>query len=145
MLNQRKLIGYHSGNTFLHGLSGASKMLFFVLVSVAAMISYDTRFLLGLALLSLCLFRLSRIRIRDISFVLVFAASFAALNLVMVYLFAPQYGVDIYGAKDVLWTGWGAYNLTAQELFYLFNLLLKYVSTIPLAVIFLMTTHPSQG
>ena len=31
MLNQRKLIGYHSGNTFLHGLSGASKMLFFVL------------------------------------------------------------------------------------------------------------------
>ena len=144
MLNQRKLIGYHAGETFLHGLSGASKMLFFVLVSVAAMISYDTRFLLGLALLSLCLFRLSHIRIRDISFVLVFAASFAALNLVMVYLFAPQYGVDIYGAKDVLWTGWGAYNLTAQELFYLFNLLLKYVSTIPLAVIFLMTTHPSQ-
>ena len=144
MLNQRKLIGYHSGNTFLHGLSGASKMLFFVLVSVAAMISYDTRFLLGLALLSLCLFRLSHIRIRDISFVLVFAASFAALNLVMVYLFAPEYGVDIYGTKDVLWTGWGSYNLTAQELFYLFNLLLKYVSTIPLAVIFLMTTHPSQ-
>ena len=47
MLNQRKLIGYHSGNTFLHGLSGASKMLFFVLVSVAAMISYDTRFFAG--------------------------------------------------------------------------------------------------
>ena len=67
MLNQRKLIGYHAGETFLHSLSGASKMLFFVLVSVAAMISYDTRFLLGLALLSLCLFRLSRIRIRDIS------------------------------------------------------------------------------
>ena len=60
MLNQRKLIGYHAGETFLHGLSGASKMLFFVLVSVAAMISYDTRFLLGLALLSLCLFRLPR-------------------------------------------------------------------------------------
>ena len=39
MLNQRKLIGYHAGETFLHGLSGASKMLFFVLVSVAAMTS----------------------------------------------------------------------------------------------------------
>lgn len=47
MLNQRKLIGYHAGETFLHGLSGASKMLFFVLVSVAAMISYDTRFFAG--------------------------------------------------------------------------------------------------
>jgi cobalt (co2+) ABC superfamily ATP binding cassette transporter, membrane protein len=29
-------------------------------------------------------------------------------------------------------------------LFYLFNLTLKYVCTIPLALIFLMTTHPSQ-
>ena len=29
MLNQRKLIGYHAGETFLHGLSGASKMLYY--------------------------------------------------------------------------------------------------------------------
>lgn len=44
----------------------------------------------------------------------------------------------------MLWTGFGAYNLTSQELFYLFNLLVKYFCTIPLALIFLMTTHPSQ-
>ena len=40
--------------------------------------------------------------------------------------------------------GWGSYSITLQELFYLFNLALKYVCTIPLALIFLMTTHPSQ-
>lgn len=144
MLNQQRLIGYHAGTTFIHRLSGASKLLFFILVSVAAMTSYDTRLLLGLALVSLLLFRLSGIRLKDISFVLGFAGTFAALNIVMVYLFAPQYGVEIYGARDVLWQGLGSYNLTSQELFYLFNLLLKYFSTIPLAVIFLMTTHPSS-
>ena len=144
MFNQQKLIGYHAGKTFLHALSGASKLIFFILVSVAAMMSYDTRFLLLVALLSLMLFRVSEIRLKDISFVLAFAGTFAALNILMVYLFAPQYGVEIYGAKDLLWTGWGAYSLTLQELFYLLNLLLKYFSTIPLAVIFLMTTHPSQ-
>lgn len=144
MFNQQKLIGYHAGKTFLHGLSGASKLIFFILVSVAAMMSYDTRFLLLVALASLILFRVSEIRLKDISFVLAFAGTFAALNILMVYLFAPQYGVEIYGAKDLLGTGWGAYNLTLQELFYLLNLLLKYFSTIPLAVIFLMTTHPSQ-
>ena len=144
MFNQQKLIGYHAGKTFLHALSGASKLIFFILVSVAAMMSYDTRFLLLVALLSLMLFRVSEIRLRDISFVLAFAGTFAALNILMVYLFAPQYGVEIYGAKNLLWTGWGAYNLTLQELVYLLNLLLKYFSTIPLAVIFLMTTHPSQ-
>ena len=144
MFNQQKLTGYHAGKTFLHGLSGASKLIFFILVSVAAMMSYDTRFLLLVALASLMLFRVSEIRLKDISFVLAFAGTFAALNILMVYLFAPQYGVEIYGAKNLLWTGWGAYNLTLQELFYLFNLALKYVCTIPLALIFLMTTHPSQ-
>lgn len=144
MFNQQKLIGYHAGKTFLHALSGASKLIFFILVSVAAMMSYDTRFLLLVALASLMLFRVSEIRLKDISFVLAFAGTFAALNILMVYLFAPQYGVEIYGAKNLLWTGWGSYNLTLQELFYLLNLLLKYFSTIPLAVIFLMTTHPSQ-
>ncbi|MBP2622773.1 energy-coupling factor transporter transmembrane component T family protein [Streptococcus oricebi] len=144
MFEDKKMIGYHPGTSFIHNLSGASKLLFFLIVSITAMISYDTRLLLGIALLSLVLLRVSQIRYRDVSFVLLFAVAFALLNLLMVYLFAPQYAVDIYGAKTLLFKGWGAYNLTWQELFYLFNLLLKYVSTIPMAIIFLMTTQPSQ-
>ena len=144
MFQDKKIIGYHAGNGFVHSLSGASKLLFFILVSVAAMISYDTRLLLVIAILSLSLFRLSGIRLRDVSFVLVFAGVFAILNILMVYLFAPQYGQDIYGSSTVLLNGFGIYNVSLQELFYLFNLCLKYLCTIPLAIIFLMTTHPSQ-
>ena len=139
-----RLVGYHEGSSFLHRLSGASKLLFLLLVSLAAMLSYDTRLLLGIGLGALALFSTARIRFRDISFVLGFAIVFAILNVLMVYLFAPQYGVEIYGAKTVLLDVLGAYSITAQELFYLFNLTLKYVCTIPLALIFLMTTHPSQ-
>lgn len=36
-----RLIGYQSGQGFLYGLSGASKMIFFILVSVACMATYD--------------------------------------------------------------------------------------------------------
>mgnify|MGYP002742821396 FL=1 len=139
-----RLVGYHAGTSFLHRLSGASKLLFLLLVSLAAMLSYDTRLLLVIGLGALSLFATSGIRLKDISFVLSFALAFALLNVLMVYLFAPQYGVEIYGEKTVLLDGLGAYSITAQELFYLFNLALKYVCTIPLALIFLMTTHPSQ-
>ena len=139
-----RLVGYHAGTSFLHRLSGASKLLFLLLVSLAAMLSYDTRLLLVIGLGALALFATSGIRLKDISFILSFALVFALLNVLMVYLFAPQYGVEIYGAKTVLLDGIGAYSITAQELFYLFNLALKYVCTIPLALIFLMTTHPSQ-
>ena len=139
-----RLVGYHAGTSFLHRLSGASKLLFLLFVSLAAMLSYDTRLLLVIGLGALALFATSGIRLKDISFILSFALTFALLNVLMVYLFAPQYGVEIYGAKTVLIDGLGAYSITAQELFYLFNLTLKYVCTIPLALIFLMTTHPSQ-
>ncbi len=45
----------------------------------------------------------------------------------MVYLFAPQYGVEIYGPRICSGQRWG-YNLTFQELFYLLNLLLKFLN-----------------
>lgn len=144
MFDQQSLIGYHEGKSLVHRLSGASKMLFFFLISVAAMTSYDTRFLIFVALFSLFLFKLSGIKLRDVSLVLILAISFAVLNLVLVYLFAPQYGVEVYGSKTVLFEIWGPYNVTIQELFYLLNVLIKYFCTVPLALLFLMTTHPSQ-
>lgn len=141
---QAKLIGYQHRDTVIHRLSGAGKLLFFILVSLAAMISYDTRMLLLIAIFSVFLLYLSEIRFKDVSFVAVFATVFAVLNVLMVYLFSPEYGVGLYGERSVIWQGIGVYTLTSQELFYLLNLAIKYLCTIPLAIIFLMTTHPSQ-
>lgn len=140
----KTIIGYHADQGFIYELSAVSKLLFFLLVSVAAMLTYDTRLILAIALFSLFLFRWSHIRLKDISFVLVFTTLFALMNAVMVFLFAPQYGTEIYEARTILWEGIGPYVMTSQELFYLLNLLLKYLCTIPLALVFLMTTHPSQ-
>ena len=141
---QAKLIGYQHRDTVIHRLSGAGKLLFFILVSLAAMISYDIRLLVLIAIFSIFLLYLSEIRFKDVSFVAVFATVFAILNVLMVYLFSPEYGVGLYGERSVIWQGIGAYTLTSQELFYLLNLAIKYLCTIPLAIIFLMTTHPSQ-
>lgn len=144
MTDNKTLLGYTAGDSFVHKLSGASKLIFFILVSISCMVTYDTRLILTVALGSLILIRLSDIRWRDISLVLSFIAVFAGLNVLMVYLFAPQYGTEIYGSKDVLLQGFGAYNLTSQQAFYLLNLVLKYICTAPLAILFLKTTQPSQ-
>ncbi|AND78727.1 energy-coupling factor transporter transmembrane component T family protein [Streptococcus pantholopis] len=139
-----RLIGYYGGDGFLYRLSGASKLLFLLLASIACMTTYDTRLILFIGILSLILFRMAHVRWQDISFVIKFISFFALLNVIVVYLFAPAYGEQIYGAKTVLFEGWGRFYLTSQELFYLFNLSLKYFSTVPLALLFLLTTHPSQ-
>ena len=56
---QAKLIGYQHSDTVIHRLSGAGKLLFFILVSLAAMISYDTRLLVLIAIFSVFLLYLS--------------------------------------------------------------------------------------
>ena len=140
-MNRQSLIGYRNGQGFIYNLSAVSKLLFFLAFSVVAMVTYDTRLILCIAVFSLSLFKLSGIRYRDVSFVLLFTTVFALLNALMVYLFAPTYGVTLYGAETVLWSWIGTYSITSQQLFYLLNLLLKYFCTVPVALIFLMRAH----
>jgi energy-coupling factor transport system permease protein len=68
---------------------------------------------------------------------------FAVVNLLLVFVFSPQYGVGLYGSKHVLLNA-GYFTITQEQLFYEMNLALKYIVTVPLALIFLITTNPSE-
>ena len=128
----------------IHRLTGATKLVCLLLWSLAAMTTYDTRFLAVLPVISIVLFRISRIKIRDVSFMLGFTAVFMVLNNVLIFLFSPQHGVGIYGTKHVLLSLGGNYVLTKEQLFYHLNLVLKYLSTIPIVLLFVCTTNPSE-
>lgn len=143
-MDDHQILGYIPNQTFLHRLSGAAKLICFMLLSVIVMVGYDTRFLLFISLLSVVLFKVADIKWHQISFVVKFIAVFSILNLVTVYLFEPEYGVQLYGSRHVIWEGIGRYTLTQEQLFYELNLVLKYTATIPLALIFILTTNPSE-
>lgn len=142
-MNQQ-MLGYTPGNTFIHRLNGTTKLLFLILLSVACMTTYDTRFLLAMTIWSLALFKVSNIKWYQISFVVKFIFVFSLLNIIAVYLFSPEYGVELYQSRTVILEGVGRYSITQEQLFYEFNLILKYFCTIPLALIFLLTTNPSE-
>lgn len=143
-MKEHQTLGYHRGKTSLHQLNPTSKLLFLLLVSVACMTTYDTRFLFLISLFSVALFPFAKIKWHQISFVIKFITFFSVLNLVAVYLFEPEYGVQLYNSRTVIFTGIGRFTLTQEQLFYLFNLVLKYFCTIPLALVFLLTTNPSS-
>ena len=128
----------------IHRLTGATKLVCLLLWSFAAMATYDTRLLVFLALLSLLLFRVSRIGVRDVSFMLGFTAVFMVLNNLLVFLFSPQHGVELYGSSHVLLALGGRWIITKEQLFYHLNLVLKYLATIPIVLLFVCTTNPSE-
>lgn len=141
---QNNLLGYVAGNTYLHRMNAAIKLACFLILTIASMITYDTRFLLLMMVFSVVLFVQAKIKYQQVKFVLHLVFIFSVLNLLFVYLFAPNYGVTLYHSQTVLLKGIGAYQLTSQQLFYEFNLLLKYFSTIPIALVFILTTNPSE-
>ncbi|MBO0477530.1 energy-coupling factor transporter transmembrane protein EcfT [Vagococcus sp. DIV0080] len=143
-MSQHQMVGYMPGDTFIHRLSGTTKLLAMILISVACMTTYDTRFLLATSIFSLVLFKVSHIKWSDISFIVKFIAVFSILNILAVYLFSPEYGTVIYGSRHVLVEGVGRYSITQEQLFYEFNLILKYISSIPFVLLFLLTTNPSE-
>ena len=143
-MREHQMLGYIPGNSFMHRVNGTTKLVALILISVACMTTYDTRFLLFTSVLSILLFKISHIKWSDVSFIVKFIAVFSILNLLAVYLFSPQYGTVIYDSKTVIWEGFGRFNLTQEQLFYEFNLVLKYLSTIPFVLIFLLTTNPSE-
>ena len=140
----RNLFNYVDRPSPIHRLTGATKLVCLLLWSLASMLTYDTRLLALLLVLSIPMFAVSRIRLRDVSFMLGFTAAFMLLNNVLVFLLAPQHGVGLYGTKHVLFSLGGNYEVTSEQLFYHLNLFLKYASSIPIVLLFVCTTQPSE-
>ena len=138
------LFNYIERESPIHRLTGATKLLCLILYSTAGMLTFDTRLLFALAVLSFILLKVSKIRYRDISFILNFTAFFMVFNNILIYLFSPQYGVEIYGTKHLIFSGVGKYALTQEQLFYHLNQVLKYLSMVPIVLLFVCTTNPSE-
>lgn len=138
------ILSYIKRNSLVHELTGTTKLIFFIAWSVASMVTYDTRVLVCMLLFSVVIFKVSKIKIRDISFVLGLAAVFLLMNNLFVYLFSPEYGVGLYESRTVLFTIAGPYTITAQQLFYHLNMTMKVICVVPVALFFIACTDPSE-
>lgn len=139
-----EMLSYIRKDSPIHRLSGATKLICFLLWTVAAMVTYDTRVLLGMLIFGLVVFKISKIEYKEVSFLLYFILFFLCLNAVMIFVFAPYEGVNIYGTRTDLIHLVGAYTVTKEQLFYELNVMLKYFATIPMALLFILTTEPSE-
>ena len=138
------MIGYSDIDSPIHKLTGASKLIALIIWAVASMITYDTRVLLGMFVISIIVFKISKVKFKQVSFILYFILIFLLLNNIAIFIFSPYEGVQIYGSRNDLFKIAGPYTVTAQQLFYQFNITLKYFSIIPMALLFMVATNPSE-
>ena len=138
------LFNYIDRPSPVHRLTGACKLVCLIAWSLAAMTSFYTPLLILLTAASLLLFRIAKLKVSDISFMLGIMLVYIVLNNLLIFLFSPDHGTEIYGTETVLFRIAGPYAVTAEQLFYHLNVILKTICTIPIVLLFVCTTDPSE-
>lgn len=138
------LFNYIDRPSPIHRLTGATKLVCLIGWTVAAMTSFNTPLLFVMTVGALVLFNVAKLKIKDISFVLSLMIAYIVLNNLLIYLFSPDHGVNLYGSETILFHIAGPYNITAEQLFYHLNVILKNACTIPIVLLFVCTTNPSE-
>lgn len=141
---QQAMLGYINRESLIHQLTGATKLICLILCSLLTMLTYDTRVLVGMLIFSIIIFKISKIKFSDIAFVLYFILVFLLINNITIFIFSPYEGAKIYGSRTQLFEIAGPYTMTAEQLFYHLNITLKYLAVIPMALLFMVATSPSE-
>ncbi len=139
-----KMISYEKKDTPIHKLSGFTKLVFFLLWCFCSALTFDTRILLVMIVLGGAIYVISGTKWKQVSSVFLAVMFFMVINLTCIFFFAPFQGCEIYGTRHDICHLFGNYFLTREQLFYEFNVFIKYFTVIPSVFIFLVTTDPSE-
>ena len=139
-----RFFSYNYADTLIHRLSGLSKLVCFLFLTFAVMYSYDIRVVLFIMAFSVWIMLISRIKFQQVSLMVYYALAFLLVNTIITFFFSPEEGVAIYGTRHELLRLFGRYIITTEQLFYQGTKFFKYASVIPLGIIFLLTTNPSE-
>ncbi|HOJ00257.1 MAG TPA: energy-coupling factor transporter transmembrane component T [Anaerolineaceae bacterium] len=144
MNTKMKLFSYNTVDTFVHRLSGLTKLMCFLLLTFAVMYSYDLRVVLLVMLFSFIVLKIARVQFSQIRTMVIYVLVFVITNAIITFFFAPEFGVEIYGTRHEIARVVGKVYLTQEQLLYQITKFFKYTSVIPLGMIFLLTTNPSE-
>ena len=138
------MLEYQELDSPIHRLSGASKLIALILWAIASMITYNTFVLVGMFIFSLIIFKVSKVPFKKVSLIVYFILIFLLINNIAIFIFSPMQGVEIYNSRTDLFKIAGPYTVTLEQLFYQFNITIKYFSIIPIALLFVVATNPSE-
>ncbi|AWA43340.1 energy-coupling factor transporter transmembrane component T [Trueperella pyogenes] len=138
------ILGYIERTSPVHRLTGTAKLLIVIALVVAAAITFDARLLLALAFVNLGMWMGARLKLSDMKVVITLVVVFMVLNNLLIYVFAPMYGTELFGTAHVIVDGPGRWKLTQEQVFYQSLVTLKYFAVLPAVLTFVGTTPPSE-
>lgn len=139
-----KIITYKEKDCLIHRLNGLTKLIFFILWTLTSMLTYDTRILFAMLIISITVFKFSKTDWSQIRSIFMFIVIFLSINIIAIFLFSPYEGCKIYNSRTDLFSLSTRYTFTREQLFYELNIILKYFTIVPSVFMFITSTNPSE-
>jgi len=134
---------YIERQSIFHRLDGSIKLLMLVAWTGFAFAFMDARIFLGMILVGLAMLTISKLPNKAIWPLLLFIFIFTLFNSVFLLLITPEFGSKLTGTYTRLFR-FGFYSITLETVFYCVTLSLKYIAIMPITILFIFTTHPSN-
>ena len=104
-----KLLTYEQKDTWMDRLCGVTKLIYFLAWSITSMLTYDTRVLAVMLVLSLILFKISKTEWKQVGSIFKFIMFFLVINVLAIFIFANGHcarsAVEGVRTDGVVWHG----------------------------------------
>lgn len=134
---------YIDKSSIFHRLDGSVKFLMLIAWTAFIFMFMDARIFSIMIVLGFSMITASKIPFKNIKPLVLFVVIFTIINSIILILITPQYGSELTGTYTVVFSIFGR-ELTLETIFYALTLSLKYISILPITLLFIFTTHPSR-
>lgn len=144
-MNNQLLINLIPGDTFLHKLTGKTKVRLFIILIVYIIMSFDIRLLLPLMVLGLTgLFSL-RPKWKTLKYIFLITFIMNSINILLYWLVNPKCGSYWCGGSNtVLLQFTNQYFISAESLWYLSIRFFKMMTSLVISMTFILSITPSE-
>lgn len=145
-MNNRFLISYVPGTTPIQRLNGATKVLAFIVMTVAIIATFDFRVMLAYFVMCMACIISMKPNWKQVAFVFGFLVVMnGIIGSIMVLLLSPHSGYTKTGMEQIFWqSASGKFYLSWELLWYTWAMFFKRVVSLASAVAFVVSITPSE-
>lgn len=138
------IINLVPGETFLHKLSGTTKVRLFFILIIYLIMSFDLRLILPVFILSIIGLISLKPKMKSLRYILGFVILMNIVNILLYYLANPHLGMLYFGQEHVWFKFTDHYIVTYEEVWFLLSRLIKMLSSFLVSLDFILAITPSE-
>lgn len=134
---------YVAGDSFFHRMDAAVKLILLLTWTVVTFLFMDLRVFAVMLAGGVTMLLLARVPFRKMALLFWALMVFTVINSIFILLITPRFGTTLTGSDTPI-IPMGYDTINAETLFYVLTLSLKYLTLLPITLLFIFTTHPSR-